>query len=258
MSYYFALLALPPLSMKIRPDLSFEELKELLSMNLSPEDRKQWEALRQRIDLYNIRAFWLGQPLDDRGNLNAKNLEEVLLIGDYLPIYFSDYLNRYETVSDRLAHFSELAALFYRDEEGRGKGFLLQYFWFERELMLILAALRAKQTGKDVMRELQFEDPSDPLVAYILAQKDAAEFTPPKEWDALKVLFADNSRNPKKLHRSILEYRFEKIEEMYQEYTPFSTDQILGYAAGFLVAEEWFSLDREQGHLAVESLSQYG
>lgn len=225
-------------------------------MNLKSEDHEQWLQLLRRIDLYNLRAFWLGQPLDERGTLNAKNLEEALLVGDQFPLYFSDYLSRYEKISERLAHFPELTSLFYSEE--RAKGFVSDYFRFERELMLILAALRAKETERDIVKELQFEDFADPLVAYILAQKDASEFTPPKEWEAVKVLFAANSRNPKKLHRSILEYRFDRIEEMCQEYAPFSIDQVLGYAAMFLVVEEWFSLDRERGHLAVEALSQYG
>lgn len=258
MLYYFVLLALPPLSFKTKPDIAFNELKDTLSLNLTPHDQKRLESLLRTIDLYNIRAFWLGQPLDDRGNLGAKNLEEALLVRDRFPQYLIDFLERYETTHERLRNFPALIASLYQEKGEQEKGFLRRYFQFERELMLMLSALRAKQTGRDIVRELQFEDPLDPTVAYILAQRDAADFTPPQEFEQLKILFVENSRDPEKLNRAILEYRFDKIEEMEQEIPPFSMDQVLAYVAKFLIIDSWFQRDMEKGHLAVEELSQYG
>ena len=258
MLYYFVLLALPPLSFRHKPEIAFNDLKDTLSLNLTPHDQERLESLLRTIDLYNIRAFWLGQPLDDRGNLGAKNLEEALLVRDRLPTYLVDYLERYESTHERLRNFPALIASQYREKGEQEKGFLGRYFQFERELLLILAALRSKQTRRDIVRELQFEDPMDPTVAYILAQKDAPDFTPPQEFEQLKILFVENTRDPEKLNRAILEYRFEKIEEMEQENTPFSMDQVLAYVAKFLIIESWFQRDLEKGRLAVEQLSQYG
>jgi hypothetical protein len=79
------------------------------------------------------------------------------------------------------------------------------------------------------------------LIARILAQKDAKEFEPPKEFEDLKPLFMENSNSPSDLHVAILKYRMEKIEEMEEE-SPFSIDQILGYVARFLIVDEWFRL----------------
>ncbi|MBI4142664.1 thioredoxin domain-containing protein, partial [Candidatus Uhrbacteria bacterium] len=39
----------------------------------------------------------------------------------------------------------------------------------------VLTALRAKQSGRDLAVELQFEDPKDPFVLQILSQKDSPE-----------------------------------------------------------------------------------
>ncbi|HSX38808.1 MAG TPA: DUF2764 family protein [Chlamydiales bacterium] len=257
MLYYFLLSALPPLSLQTEPEMTFLELKDFLSLNLNTADWKKFQVLLRPIDLYNIRALWLGQPLDERGVLNEKELEEALLVRDFLPAYFIDFLDRYETTEERLNAFPSLYAMLFRETDAPLKGFLHRYHVFERERMLILTALRAKLTGKDLVRELQFEDPNDPFIAYLLSQKDAAEFTAPKEYEDLKVIFVKNVHNPEELNRAILEYRLRKIEDMEEEEPPFSIGRVLGYAARFLIVENWFRLDWEKGKLEVEKLRKY-
>jgi uncharacterized protein DUF2764 len=237
--------------------MTFKELKRLFSLNLTPADCKKFQALLRPIDLYNIRALWLGQPLDERGNFSGKELEEALLVQEGLPSYITEFLDRHEDPKERLKDFSSLFALFFRESEGAFKGFLSSYFRFERERALILTALRAKAAGRDLVKELQFEDPADPFVANILAQKDAPDFIPPKEYEDLKILFVENAHDPEKLDRALLEYRLRKIEEMEDVASPFSIDQVLGYAARFLIVDSWFQLDREKGRLEVEKLSEY-
>ncbi len=249
--YYFLITSLPPLVLGAKPEISFQELKELLDLNLTPEDKEAVERLLRPIDLYNIRALWLGLPLDDRGNYKARDLEEELLVKEDLPSYLIDFLDRYETTPDRLRYFSSLYVSLFGDEQLTG--FLKQYYQFERQLRLILTALRARKTGRDLTRELQFEDPTDPFVAEILAQKDAPDYTPPREFEDLKTLFMDNSSDPQKLNRAILQYRFSKIEEM-EENQDFTIDRVLAYLARLLLAESLAELDREKG---MEQLSRY-
>lgn len=237
--------------------MSFKEAKEMLALNLTSGDFHEVERLLRPIDLYNIRAFWLGLPLDDRGNYNPKDLEEALLVRDRIPPYLVDFLERYESSQDRLRYFSSLYASLFRDEQAKLKGFLKEYFQMEREVRLVLTALRAKQAGRDLIRELQFEDPQDPFVAEILAQKDAPEFTPSREYEDLKTVFIANRSDPQKLDRALLEYRFRRIEEMEEPYD-FSIDRILAYLARLLLVESWMQFDREKGLAAVEQLSQYG
>ena len=257
MQYYFLLLSLPPLSLKARPEIFFKDIMEMVDLNVtSSDDREKIRLLLRPVDLYNIRALWLGLPLDDKGNFSAKELEELLLVRDErLPGYLLDFLDRYEDVADRLNYFSFLFSSLYSSEQADLKGFLHRYYQFEREERLILSALRAKKSGRNIMRELQFEDPSDPLVSFVLAQKDSPDFTPPREYEDLKVLFVENSSHPEKLHRAILEYRFEKIEEM-KEVTSFSIDQVLAYIAQFLIVDGWFRMDREKGKIVVNELSR--
>ncbi len=255
--YYFVNAALPPLELGVKPELSFHELREILVENLTPEDLKQVNYLLRPVDLANIRAFWMGIPLDDKGNFTPKELEENLLVRDGLPEYLVDFLERYESVDDRLRFFPSLYASLYRDTQPKLKGFLLKYYQFERELRLILTALRAKKTGRDVVRELQFEDPTDPLVAEILAQKDAADYTPPQEYEDLKGLFERHYHNPKELHRALLEYRFARYEE-WTENEFFSLDRILSYVARLMIVESWEGLNLERGRALIEDLSKYG
>lgn len=226
----------------------------MLKLNLTEGDMGKVEKLLRPIDLYNIRAFWLGLPLDNRGNFEARNLEEQLLVRDKLPQYIIDFLEQYENTVDRLRFFSSLYVSLYRDEQPKLKGFLLKYYRMEREIRLVLTALRAKRAGRDIVRELQFEDPTDPLVADILAQKESSEYVPPREYEDLKTLFVDNSSDPQKLNRAILQYRFNQIEEM-EENQDFSIDRVLAYLARLLLVESYAEQDKEKG---MEQLSEYG
>lgn len=252
-NYYFLITAFPPLTLGMKPELSYKELQDLLVLNLTKEDEEKVKELLRPIDLYNIRAFWLGLPLSDRGDVQVKDLEEELLVRDALPPYMIDFLDRYETTEERLRYFSSLYVSMYRDAQPKLKGFLRRYYQFERELRLILTGLRAKQAGRDLVFELQFEDPTDPIVADLLAQKESSDYIPPIEYEDLKTLFVENSSHPQKLNRAILEYRFNKIEEM-EEMQDFGIDRVLAYVAKFLIAESLADLDEEKGK---EELRQY-
>jgi hypothetical protein len=254
--YYFIGTSLPPLRIGVKPEISFHELRDLLRMNLTPPDLEKFQDLLRLIDLSNIRAEWMGRPLDDRGNFQSNQLEEALLVREGLPEFINTYLDQYDSIEDRLRFFPSLyTAICLEMQEKYPSGFLHEYYTLEREIRLVLTALRAKRFGRHLTRELQFEDSSDPLVAEILAQKDAAEYTPPLEYLVLKALFIRCAGDPKELYRALLEYRFEKIEEL-EEKGPFSIDAILGYAARLLLVESWNQLDEIQGTELIEHLSR--
>lgn len=252
--YYFAVTSLPPLQFKVAPEISFKEFYDLMEMNLTPSDLEVFHKLLEPLDLYNIKALWLGAPIDDRGTMSAKELEEELLVRDALPPYLIDFLEEYETSEDRLRFFSALYSGMYAQEF---KGFLGWYFSFERDVRLVLTALRAKRIGRDLARELQFEDPKDAKVAQILAQKDAGDYVPPSEYEDLKVLFVENSADPRKLSEMLLKYRFEKVRD-WEVQEHFSLDLLIAYAARLLMLESMFRPDAEQTQAVMEELSRYG
>ena len=251
-NYYFVVPSLPPLSLSERPELSFEELMTRLSVNLSKQDLEKTKVLRRFVDIYNIRALLMEEPIDPRGNLSEKELDEALLVHAGLPEYVFDFLDQFEKVPDKIRNFSGLLARYFNEEIPLQKEFLSKYLTFERECRLVLVALRAKQLGRDIVKELQFEDPTDPLVAHILAQRDSERYDPPAEYQDLKELIASCSGDPWMENRAFAEYRFKKIQEM-AEGKPFTIDQILSYMAQLMIIENIIELDAEKGRMILDT-----
>lgn len=250
--YYFVVPSLPPLAVGERPEITFEELMARLEISLSRGDLEKTKVLRRFIDIFNIRALLMEETVDPRGNFNEKELDEALLVHAVLPDYMFEFLGQFEKVPDKIRNFSGLLAQFFNAEIPKYKGFLRAYLTFERECRLVLVALRAKQLGRDVARELQFEDPTEPLVAQILAQKDADSYDPPLEYVDLKELIAACYADPWLENKAFSEYRFKKIGEI-AEGKEFSIDQILAYMAQLLIIENLVELDGDKGNRILDT-----
>lgn len=251
-NYYFLVASLPPLSLRERPEMSFESLSASLELSLSKEDLEKTRVLRRFIDINNIRSLLLEEKIDLHGNLNEKQLDEALLIKNILPEYIFDFLDQFEKVSERIKYFSGLLSLYFRQEIPLATGFLKKFLIFERESRLVLLALRAKLLKRDVVKELQFEDLKDPFVAQIIAQKDAEQYEPPQEYKDLKELFISCQGDPWIESQVFSQYRFKKIDEM-SENEQFTIDQILAYMAKLMIVEYLFELDEERGKLILDT-----
>lgn len=245
-NYYFVATALPPLQLGVPPEISFQEFEYLLEDNLTADDYAKTQVIRCYYDIQNIRAFWKKEELDPRGNLNELTLEEALLTREGLPDYVYDFLDAYDSLEDRLHYFPRLVANFFQQESEHAEGFLQEYLNFEREWRLVLTGFRAKQLGRDLAAELQFEDPQDDFVAQILAQKDAKVFLPPDGYEDLQPLFEEHGTSPLELYQAMCEYRFYKIESFLGT-DLFSIDVILGYMAQLITVEKWMELDKKKG-----------
>ncbi|MBA3957628.1 MAG: DUF2764 family protein [Parachlamydiaceae bacterium] len=245
-NYYFVATALPPLQIGVPPEISFEEFETLLQDNLTANDDDKTEVIRRFYDIQNIRAFWKNESLDPRGGLNEIELETALLDQAGFPTYVFDFLNRYDSTKSRLEHFPELVSTYFTAEQKHATGFLQDYLRFEREWRLVFTAFRAKQLGRDLTKELQYEDPDEDLVAQILAQKDSKTFIPPNGFQELQPLFEEHSDDPLALYKALCEYRFSKVEEML-DIDLFSIDRLLGYMVQLIIVEKWFELDKQKG-----------
>jgi len=254
-NYYFVVPSLPPLAIGEVPGITFAELMARLKTSLDKTDLQKVKVLRRFIDIYNIRALLMEEEVDPRGNLGEKELDEALLVQADLPDYVFQFLGQFEKVSDKIKHFPGLLALFFNEEIPKQEGFLHDYLKFERESRLVLAALRAKQLGRDVALELQFEDPTEPIVAQILAQKDAGSYDPPSEYADLKEIIASCYADPWLENKAFAEYRFKKIDEMVEKEI-FSLDQILAYIAKLMILEDLLDLNAEKGMMILDTFSQ--
>lgn len=251
-NYFFLAPSLPPLKIGEKPEITFEELKLRLDINLTKEDRKKAEVFFRFVDLNNIRSLMLEEQIDPRGNLDEKQLDEALLIHNVLPDYVFDFLDRYDSVFDRLHYFWGLLTAYFNEETPKQKGFLRDYLNFERGWRLVLAALRAKQLNRDMTQELQFEDFSDVIVAQILAQKDAKTYDPPVEYTELKEIMESTGRDPWQKYKAFTEWRFKKIEELVDA-PLFSMDWILSYMAQLIIVEDWYAIDAQRGKIILET-----
>lgn len=248
MEYYFSAPALPPLQLGVPPELSLDQLQFLLEMNLKPSDFEKVKVLRTYFDLENLRNLWLANTVDARGNYDKNALEERIITGAGFPQYVFTFLDQYESTAARLSHFSQLMADYFHEEMARAEGFLFDFLQFEREWRLVLLVLRAKQMGKDLIKELQFEDVNDPFILSILAQKDGENYEPPKRFTDLKALFEEYADQPLELHKALSRWRFNYLEEMYGVDT-LSIGRILVYLAQLILCEEWMALQvqKEKG-----------
>ncbi len=251
--YYFLASLLPLLKMGQLPEIPFWEFKELCKQNLTDGDKEKAAVIRRYVDLQNLRPFWQNKDLDPHGNYDAKEMEEHLLLEEGFPDYVFEFLRERETLEQRLKDFPFLLVQFFSEEIEKADHFLKEYLTFERNWRLILVAIRSKLYKRDLMEELQYEDPSDDLVIYLIAQKDAPEFSAPEGYENLEELFNEFKTEPLKLLWELSQWRLQQILDLPQRGT-FSIDRILCYLAQLIIIENWMKLNQEQGIDVVENI----
>lgn len=252
-NYYFLGTFLPELSIGQNPKIGFDELDQWLHQHLSRKDYAKTKTIRSLFDLFNLRAYWKGEPLDRYGNLSLSDLEEALTSRSLLPAFVFDYLDHCRSVEDQLVRYPELLVIFCRHAIAKTSGLLKYYLVLERELRLVLTAFRTKILGRDIYQELQYEDPEEDLIAQILAQKDAPVYQAPEKYEEIAALFHKYQEKPMELQKALLTYRFNKIEE-FLGIELFSIDCILAYVIKLILVEKWQRLDKEKGLKIVETI----
>lgn len=252
--YYYLGTALPALRIGDSPEINFQEFQTLLQDNLTDADYKKTQHIRWLYDIYNIRAFWTEEPLDHWGNLDKNALEDALITREGpLPEFVFDYLQEYETLEERLKNFPSLFIRFFEKMAAKTSGFRQKYAIFERNLRLALTAFRARQLGRSLEKELQYENPEEEVVAQLLAQKDAKTFEPPIGFEDLKPILEDYYSSPMELQKALYEYRFNKLEE-FVGLDSFSIDRILLYLVEYIMVDKWMQLDRKKGVEIVDTI----
>lgn len=258
-NYYFATAALPPLTIGEEPEMDYHAFLSLLEENLQESDMEGVRQMLQLIDVYNLRAYWLGEPLDRRGRLREKQFEELGHVDQGFPSFLSEFLQANPSQEDRLRYYPQLLAQFFQHFEDCNEGFLKEYFAFERAWRLVSLGFRAKKEGRDLAKELQFEDPNDPLVVQLMAQKDAQSYEPPEGFEGLKSVFEEKADDPLALHKALCDFQLQRLEEMGEPYL-FSVEKIYVYQAQLMLVERWMELreQEEQGLAMVESIVKDG
>jgi hypothetical protein len=146
-------------------------------------------------------------------------------------------------------------ASFFSYEAPIRKGFLQDYFAFQKQWRLVMIGFRARVMGKDIFQELQFEDSGDPIVAEILAQKDAKSYEPPFEYKELKPIFDQYQEDPLNLHKALYAYQFNYMVERWGG-ALFSIDRILNYMTRLILVERWLELDLQKGIHVIDEIER--
>lgn len=257
MSYYYLAASLIPIEFGDIPELSFLDLVEKYQMNLSKQDKKQLETIRLFFDLENIRQLYTFRSapvhLDPRGNLSKKDLKQALEEKDFFPEYVYEFLKQHEANKDIVFHFSSLISSYFIHEGEAASGFLKQYLEFERNCRLILTGFRSKKLKRNLYKEFAFEDPRDPVISLIIAQKDSPYFETPMGYEELHEMLLTAKNQPMYQYRHLAEFRFRKIREMAM-HKPFSIDYLLAYSLRTTVLEDLRALDEVKGQEILNSI----
>jgi hypothetical protein len=246
--YYFLLSMLPSLRLGASYDFSFEDIKFWLKENLSQSDSSKVSDFLLYIDILNIKNFLAKRPIDPKGNFSEKELEEALEVPGYFPDYVYDYLDEYP--EKKITYFSKLLNLFFTKQTNP---FLKRFFAFERELRVVLTALRAKDLNRDLSIEFQFESPQEPLVAYMLAQKDSSSVEPPSEYEWVKTVYHENKEKPIELQKKLLEARFKWLDE-YETNEIFTIEAVLIFLTKFYLVSLYSQMFSEEGNKMMEKV----
>lgn len=250
-NYYFVGVLLPELKIGHPPEISFREFILLLQDNLLEKDYALVDVLRRYYDLENLRSFWKKEELDPYGSLDKLQLEEIEMIPELLPSYVQNFLEKYENESVRLNHFPELMTAYFCEERCSSQAFLKEYLNFERKLRLIQTVFRAQYLKRDLLVELQYENPEESFIQQLVTQRDAVKFELPEEFQPLAFIFNEYSDSPIGLHKALCEFRFQKVADLMGN-QPFSIDYILGYMIQLIIVERWENLDQEKGNSLVD------
>lgn len=252
-NFYYLATVLPTLKIGEQPDITFAEFDQMLRENLSVEDYKQVREYRRYFDIHNLRALAKNEEFDPHGNFSKSELEEEIVQQETVPDFFKKFLEKYPEQKDRVDHYPDLLAAYFRDESKEAGGLLTKYLDFERKLRLVMVGFRAKKLGRNILKELQYEDPEEELIGQILAQKDAPEFEPPEGFENLRAIFEQYQDKPLDLHQALVQYRFEKVEE-FMGLKTFNLDYVLGYLIQLVMVEKWLQLDKQKGTEIVDKI----
>lgn len=252
-NYYFLGALLPELTLDHPPEINFEELQNLFAMNLTESDMAKVRTIRRYIDFQNIGHLWQGEALDPYGEFDKLELEDILLTGIGMPSYVIDYLESTSDMKDPLQRTYGLLKQFFEHGIDHSQGFVRRYLKFEQNLRFVLAGIRAKKLGRDLLKEFQYQDPEDQLIAQIIAQKDVKSFEPPEGFEEIKEMMDQHEHDPIQIHKAIAEFRMKKIDEMLG-FDQFSIDCIIAYFVKLIIVEKWQALDKKQGSAIVENI----
>lgn len=233
--YYFIHSTLPELKIGYLPSISFTELTQLFSDNLSALDLSKVHSLLTIIDLTNVYYYLTGQPLDSRGLWTRWEIEESLMELTRFPNYLISFLTRYTEHVERVQHFSEVYLDYFQAESVNSSGFVRKYMEFEMNLRLYLATNRAEKFGREYISPT-----SDDENTY-------------DQFEDLKISLLQVEGSPLEEYQIIQQYRINFFQDICSA-KAFGIDGLLAYMMQLLIIEDDNILHEIQGQQTINKL----
>lgn len=249
---FFTASALPELHVRVKPEMSFHGFMQLCHDSLTAHSMEVLGTIQEYIDVVNIKRLLKKTPIDNRGRLSEKELDDALVSLEGLPEVVIEYLRTYESEEERIQYFARCLSSYLEWRSEHSKGFVRRYFAHEKMVRLALVAFRCARQGLDVVEQLSFEDPKDPFIASLLVQKDVGQFTFPYEIESLGE-YMEKAHSPVDEYKALMEYMmsFAKKEGMQDV---FSLDYIASYMVQLLALENWDAMDAQTGTGIIEGM----
>lgn len=232
MDYYYLMISLPKIFFGEAPPLSIDDLKFALESNLTPQDKKEVQRLFLKIDLENLRHYWLGKALNPLGNWDRYQIETILVQSELQPKYLSHFLEKFTTQEERLSHFSILLKDFYINEGLKGIPFLRFYFSLLDYIREVGSALRKKIP----LEYIEFKNP-----AFSSVTTDTDNYPDSiKELDGkdvekeLQKLLSENKNNPLLINEAYNHFIFNAVD-LYTEMDFFNLEALLCYLVQYSI-----------------------
>lgn len=224
--HVFLTIFLPTLSFDAIPQLSFEDLRFFLKLNLSSREQKVVTEFLTFYDLENVRSLIMQIPMTTRGSMAHEVLKDRLKEGNTgIPVVDS-FLKMYPTQEERISNLPLLSKLYIKTATQTGYPFLRKYFSLENTMRRILSTFRSEASVPPF--QLTSEELSSPQYRslYTIWKKKAHSYD---------------------TEREISRWKFLEIERLGEETPPFSFDRVLAYLIRLLLVESRLSL-KEHGH----------
>lgn len=254
------------------PDLSIDDaklvwtqarFKEELQDALSSDDLKLIKLYFMQFDNKNLLAYLKNKDskLDEKGNLSAQDLEEVVQlmkeferpvdkrIPSYFPTFFAAY-NQEKSEDNPVVMQDYLSSLYYDYAMKTRNKFASRWFEFNLNVNNVLSAFTSRAYGMDVASSIV----GDNEVSLALRSSNARDFGLTNVLDEFEQLrkIADEPDLLEK-EKKIDRLRWQWLEEnTFFKY--FSVEKILAYLIKIEIQERWAKLNPETGEIQFRNI----
>lgn len=234
-NHIFLGIFLPPLTFDAPPEMTFEDLRFYLNLNLSATEQKILKEIFSFFDLENVRSWVLQQPMTVRGSMPHETLKDKLDEGKTGIASVDKFLALYPSQEERVLNLHMLSKMHIKSGCSEAHPFLRKYFFLENTFRRILSTFRAETS----------------LSPFELTQEELSS----RRYRELYAIWQKRGHSYD-IEKSIAQWKFLEVERMGEESPPFSFDRILSYLIRLLLVESRLRMKEDVQMTTLERLAK--